>query len=182
MLSYRITKYNPIFRNEKGAYQKDEWTDFSDIGKVFEGAELLVDEYMRTESLYISAIHSFMNAVNLSSLNISHLEKERYRLSDNDLKHQDLYPEKMTGIVKTIQNGSVFGGIDLENFCRLCLRSQLWGVLESPSKMFVHFGYEYYMYIGVSEISEEIIKQIRKSGLFVEPFESPYLSSLNSQD
>ena len=32
---YKISKYNP--KNYKdGAYQLDEWTDFSDIGKVFE--------------------------------------------------------------------------------------------------------------------------------------------------
>jgi hypothetical protein len=182
MLSYRITKYDPVFRNPKGAYQKDEWTDFSDIGKVFEGVELLADEYIRIESLYISAIHSFMNAVHVSSLDVFHLEKERYSLRDHDLKHMDLYPNEMTAIVEPIQNGHTLNGNDLESFCRLCLRSQLWGVLEFPSKMFIHFGYEYYMYIGVAEISEQVIEQVRNTGLFVESFESPYLASLNSQD
>jgi hypothetical protein len=31
MNEYRITKYNPIFRNNIGYYQRDEWTEYSDI-------------------------------------------------------------------------------------------------------------------------------------------------------
>ncbi len=30
---WRVTKYNPTFRDENGTYIKDEWTSFSDIGK-----------------------------------------------------------------------------------------------------------------------------------------------------
>ncbi len=182
MFSYRVTKYNPALRNSKGAYQKDEWISFSDIGKTFEGAELSTDEYLGTEALYIDAIQSFMNVMNLSSLNVFHLEKERYSLVKHDQKHQDLYPETMISIVESIQNGDTLESVELENFCKLCLRSQIWGVLESSSKMFVHFGYDYYMYIGVAKISEEVIEQIRNSGLFVELFESPYLQSLNSPE
>lgn len=182
MFSYRVTKYNPALRDSTGAYQKDEWISFSDIGKTFEGIELLTDEYLDIEALYISAIQSFMNIMNLSSLNVFHLEKERYSLTKHDQKYQNLYPEEMIAIVESIQNGNTLEGAELENFCKLCLRSQIWGVLESSSKMFVHFGYDYYMYIGAAEISEEVIKQVRNSGLFVELFESPYLQSLNSLD
>ena len=32
---YRITKYNPEFRDEEGRYILDEWTSVTDIGKEF---------------------------------------------------------------------------------------------------------------------------------------------------
>ena len=35
MKEYRISKYDPQFR-VNGAYQKNEWTSISDIGKVFD--------------------------------------------------------------------------------------------------------------------------------------------------
>ena len=35
--SHEIVKYAPQYYDENGAYQKDEWTCFSDIGKEYEG-------------------------------------------------------------------------------------------------------------------------------------------------
>jgi hypothetical protein len=174
VFSYRVTKYNPDFRDATGAYQKDEWTAFSDIGDSFDEIEFTVNKYIHTEELYIAAIHSFMNALDLDCLSISRLEKEYYALREHDRQHLNLYPVQMTRIVEFIQNGNSLSGVDLDNFCRLCLRSQVWGVLENGAEMFVHFGHDYYMYIGVTKSSEATIEQIRASGLFVEPFESPY--------
>ncbi len=58
-----------------------------------------------------------------------------------------------------------------------CLREELWCKIMSPYKLFVHFGYDYYMYIGsAKELSTEIILEIEKLGLFVELIDqSPYL-------
>lgn len=53
MKQYRVTKYNPACRDAGGAYQKDEWTDFSDIGKTFSGHILTADEYYEVEKHYI---------------------------------------------------------------------------------------------------------------------------------
>jgi len=35
-----VTKYNPRFRKSSGAYTRDEWTSFADIGHSFGGVEL----------------------------------------------------------------------------------------------------------------------------------------------
>jgi hypothetical protein len=40
--------------------------------------------------------------------------------------------------------------------------------------MFVHFGWDYYMYIGATEICEPATQRVRQSGLFVEPMASLY--------
>lgn len=37
MQYFRITKYNPQFRNKQGEYKNEEWTSVYDIGKKFEG-------------------------------------------------------------------------------------------------------------------------------------------------
>lgn len=43
MFWWRITKYNPIYRNEKGYYLKDEWSDFSCADHIFGGEKLTID-------------------------------------------------------------------------------------------------------------------------------------------
>lgn len=50
MYSYRITKYNPVFGNEFGYYDRSEWTSISDIGKSFDGIILSFDEYYISEN------------------------------------------------------------------------------------------------------------------------------------
>jgi hypothetical protein len=34
MYQYRITKYNPVFRDEKGRCTSEEWTSFGDVGEI----------------------------------------------------------------------------------------------------------------------------------------------------
>ena len=46
MTEYRITKYDPANRIN-GVYMADEWTSFSDIGKVFNGTLLSQDTYLK---------------------------------------------------------------------------------------------------------------------------------------
>ena len=42
-----IVKYNPKYYDAKGVYTKDEWTDFSDIGKEFEGETSIFRRVLR---------------------------------------------------------------------------------------------------------------------------------------
>jgi hypothetical protein len=39
MYKYRITKYNPIYRDPEGKYTIEDWTAISDIGKVFNNSK-----------------------------------------------------------------------------------------------------------------------------------------------
>jgi hypothetical protein len=36
MYNWRITKYNPAYRDNAGCYLKDEWTSISDIGNIYD--------------------------------------------------------------------------------------------------------------------------------------------------
>ena len=46
-MNYRVTKYNPAYRNEKGWYMRDDWTDYSEVVKT--GAKSEYDEYKKIE-------------------------------------------------------------------------------------------------------------------------------------
>ncbi|WP_422658085.1 FHA domain-containing protein [Paenibacillus sp. EC2-1] len=54
------------------------------------------------------------------------------------------------------------------------LRKLMGFRLTNKNKMYVHFGYDYYMYIGISKECKDAIDSIQASGLFVEECESPY--------
>jgi hypothetical protein len=49
MISWRVTKYKPDFRDERGAYLRDEWTSLSEVGKSFGGVKLTFEEYRKIE-------------------------------------------------------------------------------------------------------------------------------------
>ena len=61
----------------------------------------------------------------------------------------------------------------ISQVARLALRENIWAKLESKD-MYIHFGYDYYMYIGSTKHCNNMISKIEESGLFVEPFVSPY--------
>ena len=68
---WRITKYNPAFRDENGYYTIiEEWTCPSQIGQTINGNEFTLAEYLRIEAAYVDTVIQFLNASNLRSLRI----------------------------------------------------------------------------------------------------------------
>ena len=149
MYEFRITKYDPNKRNKLGHYlDANEWTCFSDVGK-----SVSLEEYEAIEKAYIlSVIDLFLNA------GISYLKIKGF---ENYHKHSDL------------KENEVILMADLSSELQSVLRNEFWCMFESE-KGFVHFGYDYYMYVGVSEINNLLIDKIRNRRLFVEEFVSPY--------
>jgi hypothetical protein len=172
MFNWRITKYNPIYRDELGKYKKDEWTSFCEIGKIFNGNMLTSDEYVVVEDTYVGAILAFMDDLGIKSLKVKGLEKKNKKFMPD--KAHKLYSEELVNLYISLQDNDVLNVREIECLSRLVLRENLWCKLEKDDIMFVHFGYDYYMYIGIHEICEEAINNIKESGLFVEDFVSPY--------
>ncbi|OBZ18244.1 hypothetical protein A8L34_01250 [Bacillus sp. FJAT-27264] len=71
---WRITKYDPTNRI-KGVYKNEEWTSISEVGKVFSAEKFLLEHYLETESLYVTAINLIMNENNLNTIQVVELEK-----------------------------------------------------------------------------------------------------------
>lgn len=168
---WRITKYNPNFRNENGNYTKDEWSSIYDVGNKYPDGILLVEEYLNVEEKYVNAIISLMN-----SAEIPHLEVKRLNMWKQEFKYTEYYTESMLKLYSTVKNGDLFQKDELKDLCKLILRENLGCQLWYDSNMYVHFGYDYYMYVGINKVSPETLESIKNSGLFVEECESPYLN------
>jgi hypothetical protein len=176
MFYWRITKYNPKNRDTRVAYLINEWTAYSDINKIFDGKSLNYSEYLAVENAYINAINLFMVCNSLTELPVDYLEKKRKLYQDPNLSPM------MIKMFSQIKSGISFNKNEIEIIARLVLREQLWCKLGTENTMFVHFGYDYYMYIGSAKKCVKTIQQIQQSGLFVEEFISPYLEEFTIDD
>ena len=165
MFHWRITKYNPKMRNRDGSFSGNEWTSYSDIGKKYHNQEFTYQQYMEIENKYIQSILLFMNCLGINSLRLSKLEK------NNSPNFGDLNIHKF---FDSLKEGNILNKDEIVKVARMVLREIMWCKLESRN-MYVHFGYDYYMYLGTTEVCEEAIKKIEDFGLFIEPFKSPYL-------
>lgn len=168
MFFWRVTKYNPMDRDANGRYLEDTWTSYSDINKTYNNQILTIDEYIKTENAYVDAILQIFDCLKLSSLRINALEK-------NGIKPADLASNAhLITLYESIHAGSLITKQDIDALVRLVLRENIWCKLES-NEMLVHFGYDFYMYIGSIKPCNAAIKNIETTGLFVESIEaSPY--------
>jgi len=152
MLEYRITKYNPVIRSKGGQYT--EWTSFSEVGAIFDGSVLTLSAYKEVEAAYIAVATAFLREAEVGSVTIRGLERRR---------HEDLpYSEGETIKLKDV--GAIMTKV---------LREELWCRLESE-RGFIHFGWDYYMYVGVSSACPMAQHLATEFGLFVEEMQSPY--------
>jgi hypothetical protein len=155
---YRITKYNPALRDANGVFKGDDWTACSDVGRAFGGVVLTQAEYQRIEDAYAFAVDSLLRAAKVDSLQLRGLENRGNSQLPNFVKLEaDLDVTQCA------------------EFARIALREQAWGKLVAPGRAYVHFGYDYYMYVGLPVLCVQAVAAVRQRGLFVEPFRSPYL-------
>jgi len=168
MYSWRITKYNPKYRDNRGAYLKDEWICYSEIGKKFDHKTFTFKDYIAVENSYVQAILLFVDDLKIKFFLLNGFE-------DCGLCINDPYQTvEMVNLYKQIKKKKWINKEDLDSCIRLILRGNIWGKLESSS-MHVHFGYDYYMYVISIKKNDAVLKSIEKLGLFVEEFRSPYI-------
>ena len=69
MLAYRITKYDPAHRfDSAGAYTRNDWTAFSDIGHAFSDGVLTQSGYERGEDAYVATAAAFLQESEVTSI------------------------------------------------------------------------------------------------------------------
>jgi len=153
MYQYRVTKYDPAFRNDSGAYTKDDWTMFRDIGSSFCGVTLSKAEYLRVESSYVEAATAFLMEDRSPELKVVSLEIR-------------------TDLPTVPPEGSFVAWSKFGSVCRSVLREEFWCMLQGEER-YVHFGWDFYMYIGVVSPCEKAIERAQALGLFVEECASP---------
>jgi hypothetical protein len=164
---YRVTKYDPGQRDSNGAFLPEDWTSASDIGKSIAGKTITKHEYLEVENNYVKAAKQLLLDAGIGSMRITNLEvklKEKSaQLDDIDLVEK----------CKNLNDTAIVAVKDLEDVIKGCLREYIWCQLAGPQKSYLHFGYDYYMYIGLPKSAS--VRAVPK-GIFLEEVESPYLS------
>ncbi len=160
MHEFRITKYDPDLRDEDGRFCKEDWTSVSDIGRTFLGTVLSPESYKAVELAYTDVVLRFLEEAEVDFLCA-------------------LGVENHSGADAVPQEGSLINREDIPAVVGAMLREEFWCKLES-TRAFVHVGYEYYMYVGVSQECQNSVKFAHQRGLFVENFISPYHPEVES--
>lgn len=173
---WRITKYNPDFRDEDGYYTLvKEWTCPSEIGKTINGNKFTIEEYLRVEAAYVETVIQFLIDSKRNTLRILRLNK--VDISQED-KCSALYELGFEDV--KLEEDAVVTIKEIRTISKMILRNFLSCEFYSKDEFFVHFGWDYYMFIGTCDNSLSAIDFAKRSGLFVEPFTSPY--NLSEED
>lgn len=154
MFQYRVTKYDPAHRNERGHYTRDDWIMFSEVGSECGGTVLTLAAYELVERAYIDSAVGFLQAAGVRSLSARGVESSK-------------------GSPSAPSEGARLELAELPPVMQSLLREEYWCRLEA-SNAFVHFGWDFYMYLGLPEPCGVDRERACERGLFVEPFESPY--------
>jgi hypothetical protein len=159
MIEYRVTKYNPALRDASGAYLVDEWILVKDIGRAFGGVVLTEGEYLRVEQAYVNSANAFLREGGLNSLTVVGLENPK-------------------GLTLDFGEDSILSLERVGDVIPQILREEFWCRLECQCG-FLHFGWDYYMYIGVPHRCPEAELLAEGLGLYPEEFPSPYKEGLD---
>lgn len=154
---YRVTKYDPSLRDANGAFRRDDWTSYSDIGRTYNSAPLSESQYLAIEDAYLLSIEEFLREAGIEKLQLRELETTPHALP------QFIQPLASLSVPQCVV------------FARIALRELAWGKLAAPGRAYIHFGYDYYMYLGLPTECPMAIAAAQARGLFVERFRSPYL-------
>jgi len=162
---YRVTKYDPRLRDEQGRYTRVEWTFFAQVGKRVAGRKVTMQQYLKTERTYLTVLEAFLKEADVSALDLRDLEIT----SRNRMQHSVWYRRRELTVPLAIK------------FSRLALRERVWGRLIAPRRAYVHFGWDYYMYVGLSRPTPIAIDTATALGLYIETHSSPYARAQSSR-
>ena len=167
MIGYRITKFNPKNREPDGRYLDDDWTSVADVGKKFKGKKLLLSEYLSIEDAYVETVRRFLRAANVTELQVKNPERK------DALSH---LPLRLRADTKTricfFPKSKKLSGSDIDWVVRLNLRELFWCRLQGANQSYVHFGWDYYMYLGTNETSFVLPSLPR--AMYPEVMKTPY--------
>lgn len=150
-------------RDVDGSYLNHEkWTCFSEIE-----AKVSMEEYQITEGKYLNAITTFMAEMGLNRVYVFALEQW-----SDEVRNQNA-----NEFLSKIWIGKAVAAQEVRELAKLTLRNAIWCKLGLKKQFFVHFGYDYYMYIGASQDCKEAKEVVKETGLFIKDFKSPYLSN-----
>lgn len=171
MKKYRISKYSPIYRDERGRYLKDDWTSYADIGKKFNGNQLTLEEYINVERNYQKIVKRICEECEATTLVVKELERgfSVEEIKNILIKKEIELSEEDIRFITDIKNGYLVSLDNLRKIVSFILKDCFWCKLECPtSKVTIEFGYDLYVYITCNEISKQTIQWVEKVGMYIE--------------
>lgn len=159
-----ISKYNPVFRDEKGVYTKEEWVSFFQIGKKFDDGILSFAEYEAIEKKYINAALLFFEFHSCHDVVIRRLEKKEIWDYDYSDKHE------LIALYNKLTENYICSRENLPLLLMLIFRELVWAELHcfDCKDIVLRFGYDFYMYFNSNIIMDKLFSRIIDLGLFVE--------------
>lgn len=172
MKYYRITQYNPAFRNAEGAYLYDHWTEIGDVGRTLEGELVTADKYLAVESDYIQAVAAILKENSLEYLRVVGCNPKSIKHWINKYKDEWFHlPEFETIELQEDKKARID---EIRTICQMNLRGYCNISLEISGVFYVDFGYDMYMYVGAPNISDALRKKLDATSVFVEDSGEPY--------
>ncbi|KQY84092.1 hypothetical protein ASD24_09895 [Paenibacillus sp. Root52] len=147
----------------------DGWTCPSEIGKVIQGNVFTLEQYLLVEDAYIDTIMAFLKEAGQQNLRV--IQVLNRSISQED-QHSVLYEQEFSQIV--IREDGVYNTDEIRTICKMILRNYADCQLYAKDHFFVHFGWDYYMFIGSYRDSYQAIEFARSKNLSVEKCTSPY--------
>lgn len=153
---YRLTKYDPAMRDDRGAFTGDDWTMFGQIGETFDGLRLTFPTYLEVEGRHLVVLASFMDESHISSVTAEGVENAAGTFRVNE--------------------GAELSPVEAIEAVRQMLREEGWCRLVDDDRFYLHVGWDYYLYVGTDTPCARSVALAHEKGLFVdENFPSPYL-------
>jgi hypothetical protein len=158
-----ITKYDPIFRNEKGHYTKDEWVGFFQIGKIFEDGKLTFESYKQMEGKYIQAVVAFFQFHQCDEIILRDIEK--YDISGYEYEDK----AELSEFIDSISEEKTLLVSDISMLVKGILRELFWAEIfcMNSDTIACRFGYDFYMYFNSERDMNDLFVEIKELGLYV---------------
>lgn len=80
--THEIVKYAPEYYDSKGTYTRDEWSDFSDIGRIFNHKRLTLKQYLAVEDRYIHTAEEIVKASCIKFLTVAYIERRESAMTE----------------------------------------------------------------------------------------------------
>ena len=121
---------------------------------------------MAVENAYVDIASQLASLAHMTRLRVTALET-----GDGAGVDELPFAAEISAQISTLADGVWVKAERLGLIVRANLRELVWCKLEGPNGFYLHFGYDYYMYVG----GEGVTRQTAcPEGIFLEEFESPY--------
>lgn len=168
MYRYSISKYFEYINKD------DDWISITDIGSIYNGKILTIEEYKKVEDSYILAILEIIKYMKINKIYIKNIEKYRSYQELNkyveEKNFKKLYNMSILNIYNSIENNVEIDISNISDILRLCLREDIYAFIYTPYKLRIFIGYDFMMGVHTSKLLEPIFNRIKSLNIYIYRF------------